>query len=197
MTAFVAVGCSLGGFRAVGTVLAGLPRGFSAPIAVVQHRSSHGTEDYAAAIRRGSPLAVREAEDKEVPQPGVVYLAPAGYHLLLDAGAFALSVDEPVNFARPSIDVMFESLAAEMGPAAIAVVLSGASRDGCEGAVRVREAGGRVVVQEPAEAESSVLPRATLAAVSAIATDVVVLPLADMAPWLVTAVGPSVASSIA
>lgn len=188
MTPFVAVGCSLGGFRAVGTVLAGLPRGFPAPIAVVQHRSSHGTEDYAAAIRRGSPLTVREAEDKEVPEPGVVYLAPAGYHLLLDAGAFALSVDEPVNFARPSIDVMFESLAEEVGPAAIAIVLSGASRDGCEGAVRVREAGGRVVVQDPADAESSVLPRATLAAVSAIATDVVVVPLVGVAPWLVGAV---------
>ncbi len=191
MRPFVAVGCSLGGFRAVGTLLAGLPREFPAPIAVVQHRSSHGTEDYAEAIRRGSPLAVREAEDKEVPRPGVVYLAPAGYHLLLDAGAFALSVDAPVNFARPSIDVMFESLAVEVGPAAIAIVLSGASRDGCEGAVRVREAGGRIVVQDPAEAESSVLPRATLAAVSAIATDVVVLPLAGVAPWLVGALRPS------
>lgn len=184
---FVAVGCSLGGFRAVATILAGLPRGFSAPIVIVQHRFSHGTEDYANAIGRGSQLPVREAEDKQVPQPGVVYVAPAGYHLLVDEGAFALSVDDPVNFARPSIDVMFQSLAEEVGAGAIAVVLSGASRDGSEGALKIRTAGGRVLVQDSEEAECNVMPQATLEALAREDQDpaVVVLPLAEIAPWLV------------
>lgn len=182
MTGFVAVGCSLGGFRAVTTLLSGLPRDFPVPVAIVQHRSDHGTEDYAAAIGRGSPLLVQEAEDKQLPRAGVVYVAPAGYHLLLDDGAFALSVDEPVNFARPSIDVLFESLADDVGRGAIVVVLSGASRDGSEGAIKICAAGGRVVVQDPQEAECSVLPQATL---DATAGNAVVLPLVGIAPWLV------------
>ncbi len=181
MTPFVAVGCSLGGFRAVSTILADLTRGFPAPIAIVQHRSSHGTEEYCGAIGRSSALPVVEAEDKQVPRAGVVYVAPAGYHLLLDDDAFALSVDDPVNFARPSIDVLFDSVAESCGAAAVAIVLSGASRDGSEGALKIRAAGGRVLVQDPQEAECAVLPNAALETVRDAA---VVLQLAEIAPWL-------------
>ncbi len=179
---FVAVGCSLGGFRAVATLLAGLPRDFPAPITIVQHRAAQGTDDYAPSIGRGSPLPVVEAEDKQVAVPGVVYVAPAGYHLLLDDGAFALSVDDPVNFARPSIDVMFESVAETVGDAAVAVVLSGASRDGSEGALKICAAGGTVLVQDPKEAESRVLPLATLERTAKYGVHV--LRLAEIAPWL-------------
>jgi two-component system, chemotaxis family, protein-glutamate methylesterase/glutaminase len=164
---FVAIGCSLGGFRAVATLLGGLPRDFPAPIAIVQHR------------------AVQEAEDKQLARPGNVYVAPAGYHLLVDDGAFALSVDDPVNFARPSIDVMFESLAEDVGEGAIAVVLSGASRDGSAGALKIRTAGGYVLVQDPAEAECSVLPQAALETMrSASLGTTFVLPLAEIAQQL-------------
>lgn len=182
---FVAVGCSLGGFRAVATLLRGLSAEFPAPIAIVQHRAAQGTDDYATAIGRDSPLPVQEAEDKQVPRPGTVYVAPAGYHLLVDRGAFALSVDDPVNFARPSIDVMFESLADEVGDDAIAVVLSGASRDGSAGALKIRTAGGRVLVQDPTEAECKVLPKAAVETMQRCTSGAaLVLPLADIAPWL-------------
>lgn len=184
MTPLVAVGCSLGGFRAIGTLLSGLPRDFPAALAIVQHRASHGTEDYCEAIGRNTALRVVEAEDKQPPQPGTVYVAPAGYHLLVDADAFSLSVDDPVNFAQPSIDVLFESVADACGSKAIGVVLSGASRDGSEGARRLREAGGRIVVQDPAEAECSVLP---VAALDAVRNAAVVLPLVEITPWLVNA----------
>lgn len=184
MNPIVAIGCSLGGFRAIGTLLSGMPRDFPASIAIVQHRSSHGTEDYCAAIGRNSLLPVVEAEDKQPPRPGTVYVAPAGYHLLVDADAFSLSVDDPVNFAQPSIDVLFESVAESRGASAIGVVLSGASRDGSVGAQRLQRAGGRLVVQDPAEAECKVLPVATL---DAVRNDAVVLPLVGITPWLVNA----------
>lgn len=182
MTSFIVVGCSLGGFRAVGTLLSGLPRNFPAAIAIVQHRSSHGTDEYCEAIGRSSGLPVVEAEDKQVPRPGTVYVAPPGYHLLVDGDAFALSVDDPVNFARPSIDVLFQSVAESCGPAAVGVVLSGASRDGSEGAMQIHAAGGRVIVQDPDEAECTVLPKAALETVR---DGAVVLRLGEIAPWLV------------
>jgi two-component system, chemotaxis family, protein-glutamate methylesterase/glutaminase len=177
---FVVVGCSLGGFRAVGTLLTGLPVGFAAPIAIVQHRAAQGTEELCAAMQRCCALPVLEAGDKQRPAPGHVYIAPAGYHLLIDDEEFSLSVDEPVNYARPSIDVLFESASESFGARTIAVVLSGASRDGSEGARAVLERGGRVIVQDPAEAECRVMPAA------AQHPRTVALALADIAPWLVS-----------
>lgn len=180
MIGVVAVGCSLGGFRALGKLLGALPGDFAPPITVVQHRASHGTEEYCAALQRSCTLRVCEAEDKQPLLPGVVHVAPAGYHMLLDDGAIALSVDHPVNFARPSIDVLFESAADAFGDDAVAVVLSGASADGTRGARAVLAKGGRVLVQDPSEAECRVMP-ATMLADSPAAQ---VLPLQGIAEWL-------------
>lgn len=184
MTSFVAVGCSLGGFRAVGTLLAGLPADFAAPMVIVQHRAAQGTDELSAAMQRCCALPVAEAGDKQRPEPGHVYIAPAGYHLLIDddgdeGGEFSLSVDDPVNYARPSIDVLFDSAARSFGTRTIAVVLSGASRDGSDGAAAVLACGGRVVVQDPAEAECRVMPAAAQHPMT------VALALAEIAPWLV------------
>lgn len=181
MTTIVAIGCSLGGFRAVATILGGLAADFPCPIAVVQHRFSHGTEDYCRAMQRCCALPVTEAEDKQLIRAGTVYVAPAGYHLMIEDGAASLSVDAPVNFARPSIDVLFESVAESCGAGAIAVVLTGASTDGTRGATAVLAAGGRIVVQDPVEAECRVMPAAMLAANPGAA----VLPIRAIAGWLV------------
>ncbi len=180
MTGVVAIGCSLGGFRALGRLLGALPSSFTTPIAVVQHRASHGTEEYCAALQRSCTLRVCEAEDKQPLTPGTVHVAPAGYHMLLDEGAIALSVDQPVNFARPSIDVLFESAADAFGPGAVVVVLSGASADGTRGARAVLAKGGRVVVQDPSDAECRVMPATMLADSPAAA----VMPLDGIAGWL-------------
>lgn len=188
MTSLVAIGCSLGGLRALGTVLGGMPRDFPVPIAVVQHRASHGTEDFCAALQRTCLLRVLEAEDKQVMLAGGVYVAPAGYHLLVDEGTAVLSVDDPVNYARPSIDVLFESAADSHGARTVAVVLSGASHDGTVGANAVRRAGGRVIAQDPADAECKVMPAAMLASM----TPDAVLPLGQIAGWLVAHVHPAV-----
>jgi two-component system chemotaxis response regulator CheB len=106
---------------------------------------------------------VVEPDDKDRILPGHVYLAPAGYHMLVERGSVALSTDAPIWFARPSIDVLFESVADAYGPRTVAVVLTGANQDGAAGAEAIRNAGGRVLVEDPSSAVSPELPRAALA----------------------------------
>jgi len=131
-------------------------------------------------VQRHSAVRMREPRDKEAIVPGQVYLAPADYHLLVEPGAFALSTEGPVRHARPSIDVLFESAADAYAQRVIAVILTGTSRDGAQGAARVKERGGFVVVQEPATAEGTRMPEAAIAAT---AVDQV-LPLPEIAPFL-------------
>jgi two-component system chemotaxis response regulator CheB len=176
----VVVGASLGGSAALQEVLEGLPEGFCLPIAVVQHRGADGSGPLVALLERSSRLPVAEAEDKQALTGGRVYVAPSDYHLLVEQGAFALSTDPPVVSARPSIDVLFETAADAYHARVIAVVLTGASEDGARGAQRVKEHGGVVLVQDPATAESPVLPRAVIAACP---VDRIV-PLSQMAPLL-------------
>jgi two-component system chemotaxis response regulator CheB len=97
-----------------------------------------------------------------------VYLAPADYHLLVESDrTFALSTEGPVRYARPSIDVLFESAADVYGDKVAGVLLTGASADGARGAQRIKQRGGWLIVQDPATAESRVLPNAGLAAAQA------------------------------
>jgi len=158
----VAVGASLGGLKAFEILLRALPPRFESPIVLVQHRRAESDGLLVELMRGHCRCPVVEPQDRAAVEKGHVYVAPASYHLLLDRGFFWLSVDPPVWFARPSIDVLFESVADAFGPAALAVVLTGASEDGAAGAHAVKRAGGRVLVQDPATAESPVAPRATL-----------------------------------
>ena len=100
--------------------------------------------------------------------PGTVYMAPANYHLLVERnGTLAFATGQLVNFACPSIDVLFESAADAYGPAVIGVVLTGASSDGSLGLKRIKERGGLAIVQDPADAEAEIMPRSALAIVRA------------------------------
>ncbi len=178
----VVIGTSLGGLTALPTILQALPRDFRCPVVVVQHRAIH-TDDLSlvAALQRGCLLEVREVEDKDPLVPGRVYLAPSDYHVLVDDGHLTLSTEARVLYARPSIDVLFESAAQSHGARVIGVVLTGASRDGADGCQAIKRNGGVVVVQEPASAESKLMPSAALAAVE---VDRVLL-LRQIAPFLV------------
>lgn len=110
-------------------------------------------------------LPVREAQDKEPVEPGTVYFAPPDYHLLVEQDrALALSVDEPVNFSRPSIDVLFESAAEVYRTKLAGVVLTGGNSDGAAGLKAIRRAGGTTFVQDPASAQVSHMPEAALKA---------------------------------
>ena len=156
----IVIGGSLGGMRAVRTILSALPPVFPDVIAVVLHRHREGNDSLVELLRKGSPLPISEAVDKEPICAGCVYLAPPDYHLLVERKNFSLSTDEPVQYARPSIDVLFESAADAFGPAVLGVVLTGANHDGARGAARIEERGGRVAVQDPATAESPAMPLA-------------------------------------
>ena len=179
----VVVGTSLGGMRALEVMLGGLTSDFPLPIAIVQHR---GTEwdgqqsQLARLLQRHTPLGVVEATDKDPLVGGRVYLAPPDYHLLVDDGCLALSVDARVYHARPSVDVLFESAAEVYRQRVIGVLLTGASADGTAGAQRIKERGGTVIAQDPRSAESAIMPGA---AISAGVVDRV-LPLAEIGPYL-------------
>jgi two-component system chemotaxis response regulator CheB len=177
----VVVGGSLGGFQAVKQVLHDLPADFPSPLVLVLHRSSNTGDGLSSLLQQHSRLAVAEAEDKEPLGAGRVYLAPAGYHLLIEPGSLALSTEAPVNFARPSIDVLFESAAEAYGPGLTGLILTGSSRDGAAGLASIKQHGGLALVQDPAASESAILPRAALAAT---AVDRV-LSLDQIGPFLV------------
>lgn len=179
--AIVAVGTSLGGLSALKKVLEGLPGDFPVPIAIVQHRHKGSDSTLSVFLQQFTSLPIQEVEDKDEIQPGRIYLAPADYHLLVEPGYFALSTDEPVSFARPSIDVLFESAADIYAKQVIGVILTGANQDGSRGLERIKMRGGLAIVQEPVTAECSIMPEA---AISAVAVDLI-LPLSEIASHLV------------
>jgi two-component system, chemotaxis family, protein-glutamate methylesterase/glutaminase len=181
----VAIGSSLGGLAALRQVLEPLPAGFRPAVALAQHRRADADTRLADLLGASCALPVLEPEDKEPLTGGRIYVAPANYHLLVTPELLLLTVDPPVWFARPSIDVLFESVAEAFGPAAVAIVLTGANEDGAAGAQAVKRAGGTVLVQDPADAESPVAPRAAIANGAADA----VLPLQALAARLLQMAG--------
>jgi two-component system, chemotaxis family, protein-glutamate methylesterase/glutaminase len=162
----IAIGASAGGLAALELILAQLPAAWAVPILIVQHRSTE-SDLLCELLQAHSAIPVQEVLDKDGIAPGVVYLAPPDYHVLVEEGSFALSADEPVRFARPSIDVAFISAADSYGARLVAVVLTGANEDGAAGVRRVHERGGQVLVQAPAEAEAPRMPAAAIEAVPA------------------------------
>jgi two-component system chemotaxis response regulator CheB len=157
----VVVGVSAGGLDAVCLILKGLPKKFGFALIVVQHRS-RDSDALCQVLQTCSGIPVQEAVDKEAVETGQVYLAPADYHLLIDDEHFALSVDEPELYSRPSIDLTFESIADSYGERAVGVVLTGANRDGARGLRRIVDRGGLALVQDPSTAEVPVMPESAL-----------------------------------
>jgi two-component system chemotaxis response regulator CheB len=177
----VVIGCSTGGLHALVTLLGGLRTDFPAPLVVVCHSASDDSELLCSLLAAACPLPVREAGEREPVLPGVVHLAPPGYHLLIERdGRFMLSVDPKVCYVRPAADVTFASAADAWGEDLIAVVLTGANDDGASGLRQVRERGGYALVQSPDEAEAPQMPRAALELAGANE----VLPLAAIAARL-------------
>jgi two-component system, chemotaxis family, protein-glutamate methylesterase/glutaminase len=160
----VVIGASLGGLNAIVEVMRDIPPEFPAPIAFVQHRSASDPDTLVRLLRRQTKLQVKEPSDKEEIVPATLYLAPADYHLIVEPGAFALSTGPAVSYARPSIDVLFESAADSYGVGTIGVILTGANHDGAAGVARIKSRGGRILVQDPQTAECGVMPRSAIQA---------------------------------
>jgi two-component system, chemotaxis family, protein-glutamate methylesterase/glutaminase len=176
----VVIGGSWGGAEAVGELLEAAGPRLRCPVVVVLHR---GPECSALDrhLSRRVTRAVVEVEDKDPVVAGRVYLAPPGYHLLVEGDRFALSTEGPIRYSRPSIDVAFETAADAYGERVVGVVLTGANDDGWRGAERIARRGGYLVVQDPGTAVQPTMPQAVLDHLQADA----VLPVAGIADLLV------------
>jgi two-component system, chemotaxis family, protein-glutamate methylesterase/glutaminase len=156
------VGTSWGGLNALRELVGNLPADYRVPTVLVQHRHRESDHLLSTFLQERTDLTVNEVEDKMPIEPGMLFIAPADYHLLIDRGAFALSTDPPVRYSRPSIDVTFYSAADAYGAATIGVILTGANSDGSRGLRRIFDRGGLALVQEPATAESPTMPSAAI-----------------------------------
>jgi two-component system chemotaxis response regulator CheB len=162
------IGVSAGGLDALKTILPALPQEFPLPIAIVQHQSARSDGYLVKLLDDLCAITVKEAEEKETMRPGTAYLAPPDYHLLIEPDrAFSLSVDEKVNFSRPSIDVLFQSASETFGRRLIGIVLTGANADGAQGLKMIKQNCGIAIVQDPRTAEVPFMPAAALRAIRA------------------------------
>ncbi len=182
----VVVGASWGGLAALSCLIGTLPADFEIPIVIVQHRSRNADNLLAGLLQDVTPLKVIDAEDKEPLLPRSIYIAPANYHMLVERGHLSLTTDPLVRFSRPSIDVTFLSAADTYPRSTIGVILTGANDDGARGLRHIVDRGGRAIVQDPATAESPVMPNAAQRAVP----EATVVPLSDIAEHLVKMIRP-------
>jgi two-component system chemotaxis response regulator CheB len=159
----VVIGGSAGSLEVLRPLVRELPRELPCPVVIVIHLPAHSS-GLAELLGAETALRVKQAEDKEPIVAGTVYIAPPSYHLLIESQlTFALSVDAPVHFSRPSIDVLFETACDVFGAGLVGVLLSGASEDGAAGLQEIHAAGGTTIVQSPLSAEVAIMPAAALA----------------------------------
>jgi two-component system, chemotaxis family, protein-glutamate methylesterase/glutaminase len=161
----VVIGGSAGSFQGIVKILSQLPKGFPLPIIMALHRLKHVRHGFVEALSLKSVVQVTEPNDKEQVKKGVVYLAPANYHLSVELGHhFSLSTEEMVNNSRPAIDITLSTCAYVYKEKLIGILLSGANRDGAMGMKHIKDRGGFTIVQDPAECMIETMPKAAMAA---------------------------------
>jgi len=160
----IVIGTSSGGMNALKFLFSSLPVDFSIPIIIVQHISPCSDDQWIKLLNNNSKLYLKEADEKEKIEHGKVYIAPPNYHLMIERNkTFSLTIDERVNYSRPSIDVLFESAAEAYKNKLIGVILTGSNNDGTNGIKRIQECGGLTISQDPETAESSYMPASAIA----------------------------------
>jgi two-component system chemotaxis response regulator CheB len=159
----IAIGCSTGGPRALKTIISYLSADFPAAILIVQHMQKSYTEQLAMQLDRLSPLEVKEAEAGDRIVAGRVLIAPGGMHMVVGMGKRISLLDtEPVNFVKPSADILFESVAMVYGEHSIGVILTGIGCDGTGGARLIRAAGGRIIAEDQSTCAVFGMPKAVI-----------------------------------
>ncbi|MDW7690317.1 chemotaxis protein CheB [Flammeovirgaceae bacterium SG7u.111] len=160
----IAIGGSAGSFQPITKILASLPKDFPLPIFLCLHRLKHVRHGFVEALTIKSVKPVSEPYDKEMIKRGLVYLAPANYHMSIELGnSFSLTTEELVNNSRPAIDITLESAAYAYRDKLIGILLSGANKDGAYGMKRIKERGGTTVIQDPEESMINTMPSAAQA----------------------------------
>jgi two-component system chemotaxis response regulator CheB len=148
----IAIGISTGGPNALREVFAALDTGMDLPILVVQHMPAGFTEEFAKSLDRICPLEVKEAGEGDLVQPGRILIAPGNRHMIVEKKPLASVVrildTEPVNGHRPSVDVLFESVARNYGNRAMAVIMTGMGRDGAQKIGDIYREGGITLGQD-------------------------------------------------
>ncbi len=184
----VVIGVSAGGLQALETILPLLPANYALSVLIVQHRWKESSGFLYNYFDDLCALKVLEAEEKRVVAAGNIYFAPPGYHLQLEMDkSMSLSVDPPVNYSRPSVDVLFETAAEAYGDKLVGVILTGANTDGTRGLARIQELGGTTIIQDPASSEAVQMPEAAIAAIGGD----YILPLDEIGKLLATFNGKS------
>ena len=177
----ICIGASWGGINAIAQLLDDLDDEIDQAIVVAQHRGPSRMEGgLAEVLQHHSRRIVADVMDKDAIERNHVYLAPPDYHVLVERGWLALSTDERVQYARPSIDVLFESAADAYADRVIGVILTGANEDGAAGLARIKDRGGVAVIQDPETSDKRAMPDAAIAATAADA----VLTLEEIPPFL-------------
>lgn len=178
----IVIGLSSGGMDALNYLFSALPRTFATPVIIVQHIGPRSSSEWVQWFSEKYSLPISEAGEKEPVLPKHIYVAPPNYHLLIETDkTFSLTIDERVNFARPSIDVLFESAADAYGKHLTGIVLTGANSDGALGLHYIHKQGGCTIIQDPATAAAPAMP----ASVLRIFQPDYILPLEEIAALLI------------
>lgn len=164
MRGLLAIGASLGGIQAIVRLFSHMRQPLGVPIVLVQHRPAEGPGGLSQLLSHRTGWRACEPDHGASLHPDIIYVAPAAYHMMVEGGQIALDAEERVNFARPSIDVLFRTAADAQGERLCTVLLTCSSRDGAEGLCYAAERGATVMVQDPATAESDVAISAALQA---------------------------------
>lgn len=163
MTRAVVIGGSAGSFRVVMQIVNSLPKNLQVPVIICLHRLKSARTGFVETLRIKTNLPVVEPFDKDPVLPGRIYVAPANHHLMIESdGTFSLSVEEPFNHSRPSIDLTFFSAAEYWKENLLGLILSGANFDGAFGLGRIRKNGGLTIIQDPIESEVPVMPESCI-----------------------------------
>jgi two-component system chemotaxis response regulator CheB len=179
----VAIGASTGGPAAIVKVLKALPPGLRVPVFFVLHIDEPFAAAFAEWLEHQVPHRVAYARDREPIESlrGQVIMAPPGRHLRIGGGRLHLNTDPPRHSCRPSVDVLFESLAVDRGAEVVACLLTGMGRDGAAGLLAIRQAGGSTIAQDESTSVIYGMPR------EAVLLDAarLVLPLDQIGPQIV------------
>jgi len=183
----VAVGASAGGVEALHAVVTALPGDFPVPVLIVQHMDPRHKSMLAGLLGRRCKLRVKQAANDEAIEFGTIYIAQPDMHLIVRGDRLVLTDTKLVHFSRPSIDLLFESVADVYGDRAIGVILSGSGVDGAAGIRAIKSKGGTTLIQDPSTAAHAGMPQAARATGCVDVT----LPLEEIGPALVSLVAPA------
>lgn len=159
----IVIGISAGGINFMSKLLSELTSDFTIPIVVIQHIADSSKGTWVKMLNEQHPLTIKEADEKEKITENTIYFAPANYHLLIEQNkTFTLTLEDKVNYARPSIDVTFETAADCFQENLIGIIGTGANSDGAKGLRKIKYTGGHTIVEDPSLAETPSMPEAAI-----------------------------------